>query len=311
MRPSIVVGYDQMPQTLLALDEAAAEADRRAGVLTVVHAFQRATWAARPGTEPISAETAHAGARRIAERGADHVRSRHPGLEVRTLAAEGSTATVLTEAARDADLLVVGCHGHVAGLVLGSVTARVATRPGRPTMIVRGGRHEPRGTVLAAVDIDEPADRILAFAFDDARLRRTGLKAISVRESFWPRTYAGDTGGLRAASIQGEDNADLTLQDLLRPWQAEYPEVHVRRELADGPAATILIAASSHADVIVAGAHHHSTQGRPTGDAHLGPTIHPLLLRTDCPVVIVPHSPVRAGPRSARQPSADRHAPAR
>jgi nucleotide-binding universal stress UspA family protein len=122
MRPTIVVGYDQLPQSTSALDEAAAEADRREGVLTVVHAFQRAPWASRPGAEPITWEAAHVAAMRIAELGAERVRSRHPGLRVRTHAAEGSTAVVLTES----------------------------------------------------------GEEVLAFAFEQARLRQTGLTAISV-----------------------------------------------------------------------------------------------------------------------------------
>jgi len=39
---------------------------------------------------------------------------------------------------------------------------------------------------------------------------------------------------------------------------------------------------------VIVGAHRHGAGGLPAGDAHIGPTINPLLLRADCPVVVVP-----------------------
>lgn len=290
MKPSIVVGYDQLPQSISALDDAAAEADRREGVLTVVHAFQRASWASRPGAEPITWEAAHAAAVRVAELGAERVRSRHPGLEVRTHAAEGSTAVVLIKSARDADLLVIGYHRHVGDLGLGSVALRLATRPECPTMIVRDGRFGPRDAVLAAIDIDDPGEEVLAFAFEQARLRQTGLTAISIRNTFSLGVLAGDADRHRTASSHADADTDMALQRLLDPWQTAYPDVGVRREIADGSAGPVLAAASRHADLVVAGAHHHVGTSPPGGDSHPGPIVKPLLLRADCPVVIVPRA---------------------
>jgi nucleotide-binding universal stress UspA family protein len=292
MKPSVVVGYDQTRHSTLALDEAADEAARRGAMLTVVHAFARATSATHPHSDPDIQHAARATAVRIAERGAERARSRHTGLEVRACAAAGSAATVLSESAPGADLLVVGRHGHdgLAALVLGSVTARVAARPACPTMVVRSGGREPMGAVLAAVDIEDPAEEVLAFAFDEARLRRTGLKALSVREAFWPRVYAGDAAGLRAASIQAADNAELALEHLLRPWRTKYPDVHVRHEIADGSPGVVLTAATSHADIVVAAGHRHRGGGLPVDETHVGPTLNRLLLRAECPVVIVPHA---------------------
>jgi nucleotide-binding universal stress UspA family protein len=294
MKPSVVVGYDQAPHSALALDEAADEALRRDAVLTVVHAFAPATSATRPRADPAIQHAERAAALRIAEQGAEHARSRRPGLPVQARAAAGSAASVLAESAPAADLLVIGRHGHdgLAELVLGAVTTRVAARPACPTMVVRGSGREAMGTVLAAVDIEDPADEVLAFAFDEARLRRTGLKALSVREAFWPRVYAGGAEGLRAASIQAADNAELALEHLLGPWRTKYPDVHVRHEIADGSSGTVLTAATSHADLVVAGAHHHRGGGLPVDGTHVGPTLNHLLVHAECPVVIVPRAPL-------------------
>jgi nucleotide-binding universal stress UspA family protein len=278
MNPRVVVGYDQTPPSALAIEEAAAEAEWRSATLVVIHAYDR----------PLSGTGATA--LRIAEQGAERARLLHPGLEVRALASAGAVPAVLTEFGRDADLLVVGHRGQgrLSQLVLDSVAVRLAVRPTCPTMVVRRRGLEPRGTILAAIDLEDAVDGVLTFAFDEARLRRASLEAISVREAFWPRVYAGDPGVLRAAAIQAADKAALALEHMLKLWQDVYPDVHVRHELVDGSPGGVLTAAASHADLIVAGAHHHGTGGLPVGDAHIGTTINPLLLRADCPVVITP-----------------------
>lgn len=290
MNASVVVGYDPAPHSELALAEAAEEAVRRDAALFVVHVFDPASTASPPNAERTAEPVTRNGALRIAEQAAAHVRSEHTDLEVHARASAGPAPAVLTESARDADLLVVGHRGHgcLAGLVRDSVAARLAARPVCPTMVVRSRRSEPHGTVLAAIDLEDPVETVLAFAFDEARRRRTALNAVSVREHFWPPVYAGDPDKLREAAIQAADNAALALEDLLKPWQAEYPDIHVRHELVDGPPGAILTAAASYADLVIVGAHRHGAVGLPAGDAHIGPTINPLLLRAACPVAIIP-----------------------
>ena len=292
MNPIVVVGYDQTQHGRLALDEAAAEAARRGASLTVVHAFDQAPSASLSPGGPAAETAARIAAQRIADQGAHRARARHPGLEVRSRVAVGSTAAVLAELSQDAELLVVGHRGRgcSAGLRPCAVAGRTAAVAACPILLVRGGGHKRRGTVLAAIDLEDPVEGILAFAFDEARRRRTGVKAISAREHFWPRIYAG--GGadeLRRASIEAEVNAELALENLLKPWRAAYPDVHVRRELADGSPAFVLTAATSHSDLVVVGGHQRD--GSHASREHLGPTVRFLLLHADCPVAIVPRVP--------------------
>jgi len=58
---------------------------------------------------------------------------------VETLAVEGQPAPVLLDAASDADLLVVGSHGHgrFAGMLMGSVSTHCMDHANCPVVVVR------------------------------------------------------------------------------------------------------------------------------------------------------------------------------
>jgi len=61
-------------------------------------------------------------------------------LKIESVAVEGPAAKVLVEAAKQAELLVVGSRGHggFAGLLLGSVSQQCAQHAPCPVVIVRG-----------------------------------------------------------------------------------------------------------------------------------------------------------------------------
>lgn len=274
MKPGVVVGYDRTESGECALDEAAAEAARRAVGLTVVHASHHGHAGPLPG---------------IAQEGADRARSRHPGLTVDPRAEDGPAASVLADASDGADLLVVGHRGHggFAGLQLGSVALRTVTRAVCPTMVVRGSEHEPRGVVLAAVDVGETAEETLDFAFAEAVQRGARLKAISALEILWPWAPPGDAGDLDRASNRAREHADAVLERHLLPWRAKYPGAPAEYEVVEGAPTQILTDATTYADLVVVGARR---RGHGHSGVRVGPIAHTLLLHADCPVVVVPHS---------------------
>ena len=63
-----------------------------------------------------------------------------PGIPVETSTIEGQPAPVLLNAANDADLLVVGSHGHghFAGMLMGSVSTHCVEHANCPVVVVRG-----------------------------------------------------------------------------------------------------------------------------------------------------------------------------
>jgi len=115
----IVVGFDGSDGGIRALSWAVAEAARRGGTVQAVTAWQ---W-----TEPELGADIRAEHDRLARLSLDEAittaRVDHPEVAVVGDAVLGTPAEVLTRAAADANLLVLGSHGHgrLFHAVLGSV----------------------------------------------------------------------------------------------------------------------------------------------------------------------------------------------
>jgi nucleotide-binding universal stress UspA family protein len=147
----IVVGVDGSQGASNALEWAIAEARLRRASLRIVTAWHvpigaYGTGGFVPAVSPSLRESIGEEAERVAE---DAVRrAKDGGLEqVEHLVREGQAAGILTKAAKDADLLVVGSRGHggFVGLLLGSVSQQCAHHAPCPIVIVRGPREEPGG----------------------------------------------------------------------------------------------------------------------------------------------------------------------
>jgi nucleotide-binding universal stress UspA family protein len=107
----IVVGVDGSPEGDRALQWAVREADRRGGTVQAViaWAFDDIDRAQIAKTHPSEEQ---ANAERAIARSVAAVHEAHPGVTVASEVVEGRPFTVLAEAAKDADLLVIGSHGH-------------------------------------------------------------------------------------------------------------------------------------------------------------------------------------------------------
>lgn len=299
MASGVVVGYDQSPSSERAIGVAAEEAARRGVELTVVHALHHHHGASPSGQEPVRAESASPlSAQDVAELGAERARAAYPGLPAHAVSVAGSAPAALGAASADADLLVVGHRGHserarnerghsgFGGLRFGDVALRTVSRAGCPAVVVQGAADGTRGVVLAAVDIGDTAEEVLAFAFAEAAQRGARLKAVSALEMLWPFTYAGDHGQLRHASDEAGERAGAALEERLRPWRAQHPDVAVECELDQGDQTAVLIDATAHADLIVVGGRRRGENHR---GMHHGPVAGALLHHADCPVAVVPH----------------------
>jgi nucleotide-binding universal stress UspA family protein len=140
----IVVGVDGSAGAQAALEWAAAEARLRGDTLRIVHAWHlpAATYGSGGFVPPVGItweDDLEAAARQGLDKTIDAAAEQLAGIEVERRLGEGPAAVVLTEAAQDADLLVVGSRGlgGFKELLLGSVGHQSAQHAPCPVVIVR------------------------------------------------------------------------------------------------------------------------------------------------------------------------------
>jgi nucleotide-binding universal stress UspA family protein len=151
----IVVGVDGSENGNEALREAVRLARLEDAKLTVVNAWHVPGAAygnafAFPLTN-LREEFEH-GAQRIVQNSLSAIDGDAEGVEIEQVAKEGQAAEVLLEAAKDADLLVVGCRGHggFAELLLGSVSHECTRHARCPVLVVHRHQHEGAHASAAA-----------------------------------------------------------------------------------------------------------------------------------------------------------------
>ena len=135
-----MVGVDGSPESREALAFALAEARQRGARLQVIHAWSFPN--AEGEIQQLAAEAAHQPLAQAAQDTLDATlgaASEHAAdVEIDARTVEGHPAQVLVDAARDADLLVVGSRGRggFAGLLLGSVSGQCVHHAGCPVVVV-------------------------------------------------------------------------------------------------------------------------------------------------------------------------------
>jgi nucleotide-binding universal stress UspA family protein len=133
----IVVGVDGSDDDNRTLERAAREAQRGGGTVQAVTAW---TWDGIEGAM-VAATTLReerARAEQALARSVNTVRTLSPDVTIASEAIEGAPAQVLTHAAQDADMLVLGSHGHgrLYHAILGSVAHKCIRAAACPVLIV-------------------------------------------------------------------------------------------------------------------------------------------------------------------------------
>jgi nucleotide-binding universal stress UspA family protein len=147
----IVVGVDGSDAGNQALEWACREVERRGSAVQAVIAW---TWDGIDGA--VIAKTHPSEERARAERmladSVNAVRTLYPNVTIASEAIEGAPAHVLTRTADQADLLVLGSHGHgrVFHAVLGSVADQCVRAAACPVLIIPVP-HADRAPIAAAV----------------------------------------------------------------------------------------------------------------------------------------------------------------
>lgn len=283
----VVAGLDGSECSELAAAWAATEADRRGLGLLLAYALPLPDPAFVPAAAIASDEHRHSEARELLEREAEALRKRFPGLAIDTLIREESPADFLGALSKAAALLVTGSRGHggFAGMLVGSVSRKLAAHASCPLVVVRG---EPSSDVRDEVVLGigpKPSPAALRFAFQAAREYGATL---SVARAWW---VAGVYGGLAVPAgmyVNQHDtfraSAQAGAEESVRPFIAEFPDVKVRVAAPEGNTVPALVDAARGARLLVVGAHHH----RGPLSVGAGYVVEGVIAHGTTPVAVVP-----------------------
>ncbi|MFI7413380.1 universal stress protein [Streptomyces sp. NPDC049627] len=299
MLPPVMAGVDGSAESLAAAEWAAREAARRDRPLRLVHAWN---WHPRQGAgEPATAAQRYL-ARRALRQAEDRIRRTCPGVKLDDEQIEGPATAALLHAADQADLLVLGSRGlsGFSGFLVGSVALGVVARATRPVVLVRAGEEAADEHLLAGdgspstgtgyrdvvlgIDLGDPCDEVIEFAFEEARLRGARLHVVHAWQAQSPIGLGPGDIGL----VEGPAQADEWLGFLtavLQVWRDKYPEIEVVETVTEGRPQSVLVRAASGASLLVVG---RRTTDRPTGP-RTGPVTHAAIHHVGCPVAVVPH----------------------
>ncbi|MER6784163.1 universal stress protein [Streptomyces sp. NPDC000658] len=299
MLSPVVAGVDGSAESLAAVAWAAREAERRDRPLHLVHAWE---WHPRRQERELAGAAQRHLARRFLDRAEERVRAECPDVPLTHEQTEGPATAALLKAADQAELIALGSRGlsGFTGFLVGSVALGVVARSTRPVVLVRAGEeaadeHLPAADesaptdsgyrdVVLAVDLDEPCDEVIEFAFEAARSRHARLRAVHA----WHTSAAVGLGPGEIALVedawQGEEWLGF-LKAVLQVWRDKYPDVAVLETVVDDKPTTALVRAATGAGLLVVG---HRLAERAVGP-RTGPVTHAVVQHVGCPVAVVPH----------------------
>lgn len=302
----IVVGVDGTDQSLLAVRYAVLEAQRQGCGLRLVHAAPEIVPMA-PSYPLLSVENVDRVSHRIVNEAKQLVHDLTDAqVEVDTVIRSAARVRVLTEAAEDARMIVLGHRDRsILGRVFTSSTCTgVASRAHCPVVCVPTAwtPGSPRSGVVVGVEGPEHSQDALAVAFAAAAGRQCRLTVLHAWKL--PSQY-DEMVASRVGVEQWMAAAGAMLETLLVDWREAYPEVEVEIDVRHQCTAPALVGATEGADLLVLG---RRGRGAPLG-FHLGSTARTLIRESRCPVEIAPHRSSVDPLPSQRQITADQVSP--
>lgn len=307
---AVVVGVARDERSDPALEWAAAEAAARDVPLRIVHAYWIPLLADPWGalSVPPQSHSAAGAARQVLNNATVHARAVAPDLQVSTLAYRGSVPDAMVLGGTDGVVHVLG-----SSVATGTRWRRrrtpsdlVADRGQVPLVVVSLAGHQTsgpsRGRVVVGVgdgDGRHVRGYALAYAFDAARRRRTGVTAVHA----WTPAC---TDRLLVEHALTERNQQELLRRTVAPYRDAFPDVDVRERALPEGARAALVDESDGATLLVVGSRPRRWLGRPRS----GHVRRAVLADVRAPVVVVP-DPASAPPQSWWSRLAPTRAPGR
>ena len=273
-RLPVLVGVDAADDALLAVRVGTVEARLHALPLHLVSGFVGPP----PEVLPEAPWQPRDAARARMMRAATAVNAAYPSIALDARMVRGDLADVLIARSRQVSLVVVA-RGGMARHDGDAGAHRVASRSAVPVFVVPRSPAPPGGPVVVGLAGGAASDALLGFAFEEAALRGTPLRAVHLKSDV--------PGGRwdRFDPIRTMDEGERLLAESLAGWPAKYPDVEIDRRVVHGPDVEHGIAALTHdASMVVVAARGWLE----TGERVLGPITGGLLRDACCPVAVIP-----------------------
>ena len=286
-RIGVLVGVDESACSQQALAWATADAVAKHLPLTVAGVVDLPRIADIPISSELVGSAETAVRRRVEADAARATRYFGGAIPVHTRVLTGDPAAELLRLAAGADEVVVGSHGtgRFTRLLIGSVGGRVAEHAPCPAVVVRGGERQD-GRIVVGIDSSPHSEPALDFGFayaDAHAVPLVALHAYTVRAVVYPvMPYPIPPYPVIEEMNRFRAEALRTAEHSLGRWTEKYPDVEVRVEVTEGPAARELVNSSRSAGLLVVGTRGHGG----LAGMLLGSVSHAVLRHAFCPVAI-------------------------
>ena len=281
MQPRVIAGVDPSDSASRAADWAAREALARGLPLHLIHALGFPT-ALNVEAADKYFRAGRQGAGHLLSRIGGDLRERYPDLVITTETSDLAAPEALVALSRNAELLVTGTRGHggFTGLLLGSVSLKVAAHAHCPVVVIRGEHPTgPPGEIVLGVEPYQSAAPI-EFAFAAAARRRVRLRAV---RAWWPTPSYGEYDYDADPAVREREGA-VEVAKLLKQAREQHPGVAVTIEIVCGNTVPTLIEAARGARLLVLGAHRRNSPL----SVGVGYVVQGVLAHSATPVAVVP-----------------------
>jgi nucleotide-binding universal stress UspA family protein len=285
----LVVGVDGSDASAAALRWALNEARVRSATVDVVHGWVYPYVGDIAGmAASVGADDLEQAARAVLDRSIRAAVSPPSEVTPNPVLVHGAAAPVLLDAARGAELLVVGSRGRggFTGLLLGSVSQHCLHHSTCPVAVVRNAGDPAKAMtmerIVVGIDGSDAARHALAWAVEEARLRKASLEVVHAWHMPWVGGYPYTTATFDPTEL--ENRARRTLEAAIDGVDTSELAHPIQRVLSTSGAASAVLEAAKGADLLVVGS-------RGLGGFSgllLGSVSHHVAHHATCPVVIVP-----------------------
>ena len=297
----VLVGVDGSPESLGAVDWAAARAARNGWRVHILCAYSLPSFTTASldgGYAALDDSAIRSGAQAVVEEAVARA-SKH-NVTVTSSLETGDPVGVLVDLSDEAAMVVVGTRGGggFTDRLLGTVSSALPAHARCPAVVVprhvQGAAFTPIRRIVVGVDGSESANKALHWAVKEAEAWQAELTAVAAVPM---ASGAGALAWLPAAVDRGQVLQDVRagLDRAVSTALEGHPGVTVKRHALDGNAAQLMSEFSTAVDLVVVG-----SRGRGGfSGLLLGSTSQGVLSHAACPVMVVP-SRVKTDPQAER-----------